>query len=90
MTLDQEIEALKYVRNTLTSWYYTPYICINLQLYFGMSRDQFSKTQLHKEIHEFLDGESTVDTWLGIDARPIPNIFRIAIIDTLLARRGVF
>ena len=90
MTLDQEIEALKHAREALINPHYAPYICVNLQMYFGMSRDQFSKTQLHKEIHEFLDGEATVNMWLGIDARPILNIFRTAIIDTLLARRGVF
>lgn len=44
---------------------------------------------LIQEVMEFLDGKSTVDSWLRCESREISNQYRIAIIDTLLARRGV-
>lgn len=99
LTLEQEIEALKYARSEITSGFsWTPYICVHLA---DWCREQFPQCEgaPHKffrglkivaEVEEFLDGNQTVDSWLQLGARSIANQFRIAIIDTLLARRGVY
>lgn len=98
LTKEQEIAALRHVRKQLEDpnvW--TPYVCILLVDWF---RDHFSEcryapdgmfesVQLINEVHEFLDGSVTVDSWLQA-SRVISYRFRLAIVDTLLARRGVY
>lgn len=97
LTKEQEIAALRHVRKQLEDpdvW--TPHLCVHL---IGWCREQFPEcryapfsdfenVQLISEVRGFLDGSITVDSWLRA-TRSMAYRFRLAIIDTLLARRGV-
>ncbi len=45
--------------------------------------------RLKDEVIEFLDGEESVREWLNLGITEISRTYQIAIIDTMLARRGV-
>lgn len=95
VSLDQEVAALRYARWKVQN--NEPYICLHLGSYFVRYVSQeFSNTEIRanwgliKEVEEFLDGAGTVENWLKAFSRTFTNQIRLAIIDTLLARRGVF
>ena len=92
LTTEQEIEVLKYARKQVLEGH--PFICNHIRywmlLKLGCSPASSRTEAILQEIEEFLEGESTIDVWLGVLTNTLPNQFRVAIIDTLLARRGVF
>lgn len=69
-----------------------PYICVHIQNYLNAPSLAVARewTGLISEVEEFLDEKSCVEGWLNIRHRwGVVKQYRLAIIDTLLARRGV-
>ena len=91
LTTEQEIGALKYARKRVELG--APYICKLLQdctraPTMNVVRDM---TTLLDEVEELIARKLCVEGWLGIEQRyGVVKQYRLAIIDTLLARRGVF
>jgi hypothetical protein len=89
LTVEEEIAALKYARRGVQSG--KPYICCLIRDAVRLPWLQVIRLPLVREIREFLDGESCVESWLRVPTRyGVAKTFRIAVIDVLLARRGVF
>lgn len=93
LTKEQEIAALQYAREQVEQGF--PYIC-NHVIHWAYTQDICDfpvgrQLPVVMEIMEFLDGTPTVDGWLHVYYRyGVVKQYRLAIIDTLLARRGVF
>lgn len=88
LTVEEEIEALKYARNAVIAG--RPYICALIGEYVGCGYPLVRELAIIDEINEFLDDNVCVESWLGVFPRyTVVKAYRIAIIDTLLARRGV-
>lgn len=91
LTKEHEIQALQYARKKVLYGY--PYICALITGAIkaptaNVARDM---TTLIDEVEEFLDGAACVESWLRVPERyGVVRTYRIAIIDVLLARRGVF
>ena len=90
ITREHEIAALRAARAKVELG--RPYICVHIKNYFNASSLGVAKelTGLIDEVEEFLDKKSCVEGWLNIRHRwGVVKQYRLAIIDTLLARRGV-
>lgn len=91
----EEVAALLYARHNVLDG--TPYICVHIATYIRETQnldsvdvyDDLDTVPIVKEVNEFLEGTSCIECWLGVISRKFSNSFRIAIIDTLLARRGL-
>ena len=90
LTKEHEIQALQRARKKVLYGY--PYICALITGAIkaptaNVARDM---TTLIDEVEEFLDGAACVESWLRVPERyGVVRTYRIAIIDVLLARRGV-
>lgn len=90
LTVEHEIDALLHARREVEQG--RPYICALIKEYLraptlNVVRDM---TSLIDEVVELIDGHVCVEIWLRIDQRSgAVKQFRLAIIDVLLARRGV-
>lgn len=91
LTKEHEIKALQRAREKVLYGY--PYICALIKdaikaPSLSVAREM---TTLIDEVEEFLDGAACVESWLQVPERyGVVRTYRIAIIDVLLARRGVF
>lgn len=91
LTKEQEIHVLQQARLEVERG--RPHVCVLIKETVKAPTLNVVKdmTTLIDEIGEFLDGEVCVEDWLKIPARyGVVEQYRLAIIDTLLARRGVF
>lgn len=90
ITREHEIAALRAARVEVELG--RPYICVHIQNHLNAPSLVVAKelTGLIDEVEEFLDKKSCVEDWLNIHHRwGVVKQYRLAIIDTLLARRGV-
>lgn len=81
--MESEIKVLQAVRELICQKRMFICICID-----EVTSDLL-RIRLKREVMEFLDGKDTVQTWLGGPPYSMVNRFQLAIIDTMLARRGV-
>ena len=90
ITREHEIAALRAARVEVELGH--PYICVRIQNHLNAPSLGVAKelTGLIDEVEEFLDKKSCVEMWLSLRHRwGVVKQYRLAIIDTLLARRGV-
>lgn len=64
LTVEEEIEALKYARNAVIAG--RPYICALIGEYVGCGYPLVRELAIIDEINEFLDDSVTVENWLGV------------------------
>ena len=91
LTKEQEIHVLQQARLEVERGH--PYVCALIKEIVKAPTLNVVKdmTTLVDEIEEFLDGKACVENWLNLLPRwGVVKQYRLAIIDTLLARRGVF
>ncbi len=99
MSKKQEIELLQTARQYLDERVFD-FVCICIEV-ASIQKTISAKTKtiaskwveasdlLRREVMEFLDGERTVQKWLDGTSKTTVRHFQFAIIDTMLARRGV-
>jgi len=85
--METEIEVLQAVRESIHQG--RMFICVCVDEAAPGDTNASLRIRLKREVMEFLDGESTVCGWLDGAPYTMVNKFQLAIIDTLLARRGV-
>lgn len=81
---EEEIAALQYARTQVERG--CLFVCCLVRDFFSSDPEKY--IPLTDEIMEFLEGRGTVESWLCASPEMCEQ-YRLAIIDTLLARRGI-